>query len=99
MIEYPIANPEIVFREEDGEALLFDPKTGEIKLLNKTGSLIYKLCDGRHKREDMVKEIIENFEIEDEKRVRSDLDKFLKELQDKGFIGKEIGKRNEKRAL
>lgn len=89
MIEYSIANPEIVFREEDKEALLFDPKTGEIKLLNETGSFIYKLCDGRHKREDIVREIIENFEIDDEERVKGDLDRFLKGLQDKGYVGRE----------
>ena len=94
MMEYFIADPEIVFREEDGEGLLFDPKTGDIKLLNRVGSFIYKLCDGKHKREDIVKKIMENFEIDDRKKVRSDLDRFLKELQDKEFMRKEANKRS-----
>ena len=43
-----IANPSMVFREEeDDAALLFDPDTGTLHILNATAIAVWKLLDGK----------------------------------------------------
>lgn len=43
-----VANPKLVLREEGEEgAVLFDPDTGMVRLLNSTAAAIYGLIDGR----------------------------------------------------
>ena len=75
-----VANPEILFQEDEEEALLFHPTTGEIKLLNASGAFIYRLIDGQHSRDDILKQLIEAFEVSDTIAVAKDLDEFLQEM-------------------
>ena len=43
-----IRNPDVVLREEDPDgALLFNPDTNQIRILNATGLFIWKHCDGK----------------------------------------------------
>lgn len=42
-----IANPNMVFREEGDAALLFDPDTGAVWILNFTAVAVWKLLDGK----------------------------------------------------
>jgi hypothetical protein len=43
-----IANPNMVFREEEEDAaLLFDPETGVLHILNATAVAVWKLLDGK----------------------------------------------------
>jgi hypothetical protein len=51
------ANPKVVCRQEDEEALLFDPENGTIKLLNYTGYDIWKLCDGTRTLENITEKL------------------------------------------
>ena len=95
MSEFPKANPEIVYREEGEEALLFNPRTGDVKLLNPTGRFIFKLCDGRHSRADIADKMIESFDVDDSGRVRKDLSRFLKDLEHQGFVGTETKAKEE----
>ena len=54
----PIANPYVVFREEfDDWAVLFNPDTGCGFGLNPTGVCVWKLLDGEHTIDDLLKEI------------------------------------------
>ena len=44
-----IRNPDVVLREEDPSgALLFNPDTNQIRVINGTGLFIWKHCDGKH---------------------------------------------------
>ena len=78
------ANPDIVFREEGKEALLFDPDTGSIKVLNYVGKMIWKLLDGKNSKEDIQKKIEKKFSDVSSKQVGKDLDNFLKALEGYG---------------
>jgi len=43
-----IADPNLVLREEeDDAALLFDPETGSVRVLNATAVAVWKLLDGK----------------------------------------------------
>jgi len=90
MKEYYIVNPEIIFREEEEGAFLLDPNTGELKILNETGAFIFKLCDGKHTKEDIIKGVLREFEIDDEKELRKDVEVFLEELKEKRLVGLEL---------
>ena len=69
-----------VSRVVDGQALVLDTTRDEIRQLNEVGSLIWSmLLKSNHTREDILHEIITQFEISsDEASV--DLNAFLDEL-------------------
>ena len=84
---YYIINPGVVFREEEGGGILFNPDTGEVKLLNETGALIFKLCDGRHKEEDIVKKVLEVFNCSSREKVERDVKDFIREMLERKLVG------------
>jgi PqqD family protein of HPr-rel-A system len=85
--EKPVANPEIVFRKEGDEAILFNPTSGEVKLMNETAAFIYELLDGKHTRERIVALVMEKFDIQDREAVVSDVDAFLAEMREAQLAG------------
>ena len=82
----PLACKNIIFRQEEEEALLFNPDTGMIKVLNPTGVFTWKLCDGKHTRDDIISEILGNFEGEPREKIEQDVDKFLDELKNNNLV-------------
>jgi len=86
----PIANPTMVLREEfDDWAILFDPDTGDAFGLNPTSVFIYKLLDGRHSVEEIIKKVRENFEdVPDD--VDAHVNEFIKSLVERGYAGYEL---------
>ncbi|MDI6840876.1 MAG: PqqD family protein [bacterium] len=80
-----ISNPDIVFREEGDEALLFDPEKGTVKILNEVGTFIWRLCDGTRTKDDIAKEVECKYEA-DMKTIKEDLNKFIEKLEASGFI-------------
>lgn len=91
----PLANPMIVFREEfDDWAILFDPDTGNAFGLNPTSAFIWKLLDGSHTVDAIVKKVRETCQD-----VPADADKhikeFLKDLAERGYVGFEVSRTGE----
>jgi GeoRSP system PqqD family protein len=94
-------NPDVMWREEDEalaeaqEALDRGEDVGEVGTsvlfcggtmlsLNLLGTEVWKLCDGRS-IDDVVAELLPQFDIEEEV-LRTDVEAFLSELAEKGFI-------------
>ena len=76
-----IRNPDVVLREEDvNGALLFNPDTNQIKVLNATGLFIWRLCDGRLDLSAIVKALQESFENVPEDEAIKQVKKYLEEL-------------------
>lgn len=67
---------------EIGTSVLFSG--GSMVSLNMLGTEIWKLCEGRS-REEIVAELLEAYEV-DEDELRQDVDLFLDELTQKGFL-------------
>jgi len=57
-----VFNPGLVLREEEDGALLFDPETGEVRILNQSAAAICKLFDGRRSIAEIVTMLGESFE-------------------------------------
>ncbi len=94
-------NPNVMWREEDealagalealdrgedagevGTSVLFSG--GTMLSLNLLGTEIWKLCDGRSVA-GIVAELLREFEVEED-TLREDVEAFLDELAEKGFI-------------
>jgi hypothetical protein len=83
-----LCNPDVVLREEDESgALLFNPDTNQVKVLNATGLFIWKQFQSENSPDAVLKAITEAFEDVPEAQVTDDVAAFLNELLQTGFIG------------
>jgi SynChlorMet cassette protein ScmD len=85
--DQPLAKSLVVLREEfDDWAVLFDPDTAFGFGINPIGVFIWKLLDGQHSVEDILKELYDHCESvpdEAEQHVRG----FIQELVERGLAG------------
>jgi SynChlorMet cassette protein ScmD len=86
----PIANPQVVLREEsDNWALLFNPDTADVIVINPAGVTIWKMMNGKNDIEDILIEIKNCFsEVAEDAKEHVIL--FIKDLQKRGLVGFEI---------
>ena len=85
-----IRNPDVVLREEDEEGgLLFNPDTGQIRVINPTGLFIWQQCDGTRDLDEIATAMQEAFDQEapPADQLAEDLQTFVKEMAETGFIG------------
>jgi SynChlorMet cassette protein ScmD len=85
----PVANPMLVLREEfDDWAILFDPDTGDAFGMNPVSVFIWKRLDGKHSKQEILKELRQNCEDVPE-NAEQDVNDFLQELIKRGYAGYE----------
>ncbi len=87
-----LVNPDIVYREEEDGAFLFDPNTGELKCLSPMGSVIWLLCDGSLSLEQIEHGVSQKYPQIPLKTVCQELQSFLQELFDTGYLGYQLSK-------
>ena len=81
-------NPDVVIHEEDPDgALVFNPDTDQIRVLNQTGLFIWQLCDGSHDMQSLTSHIQESFDRVPEDQVSVQVEVFVDEMVTAGFIG------------
>ena len=83
---YPKVRDKIIFREIGEEGFIFNPDTGSMKVLNLIATFIWKLYNGKHSLEEIVKKIQKEFQGGAQNKVRKDLQFFLGVLKRDGFI-------------
>ena len=84
-----ICNPDVVLREEDEDgALLFNPDTNQVKVINNTALFIWKLCDGSRSLAEMIANLKEAFDEVPGDQVEKDVQDFIADMTGSGFIGK-----------
>jgi len=83
-----IRNPDVVLREEDADgALLFNPDTNQIRVLNTTGLFVWKLCDGSQGQPGFVAAMHESYDQVPEDQVTAQVAEYIDEMVAAGFIG------------
>lgn len=83
-----LRNPDVVFREEDEDgALLFNPDTNGIRVLNATGVFIWKLCDGTLDAQGIASRLDQEFEGVPPGEVVGQVQAFISEMVAAGYIG------------
>lgn len=68
------------------EAMLYDTNTDYIHVLNPAAQEIWKMLDGKHSRDDIVKHFIQNYSQEDEKKLKKDIEEAISNMLEKGVI-------------
>ncbi|MFH1993683.1 MAG: PqqD family protein [Pseudomonadota bacterium] len=81
-----IKNNNIVFREEDDGAFLFDPDTGNLKYLNKSAKETFLMIDGQNDSSQITNRLLKLYPDEDSEQVRNDVESFLQELLSNNFV-------------
>jgi hypothetical protein len=84
-----IQNPEVILREvdEDG-ALLFNPDTNRVRVVNRTGLFIWNLCEKGLDLPSILSELREAFDQVPEAEVPDQVTGYLSEMVRSGFIGR-----------
>jgi hypothetical protein len=81
----PRKGPLTASRVMDGEAVVFMPGKGQVRILNKLGTAVWELVDGERTVSEIVEEICKKYDVEREVAERDALE-FLKTLQDKELV-------------
>lgn len=79
--KYKIAPGKFVFREEDDGALVFNPDTGNIQALNRTGVIIWKSCIRGATISQLIKILKEKFVLKDDRKIKKDITLFIRRLK------------------
>ena len=81
-------NPDVVLREEDPDgALLFNPDTNQIRVLNTTGLFVWKLCDGSQDLPGIVAAMQESYDKVPEDQVADQVAEYVGDMVAAGFVG------------
>ncbi len=82
-----IRNPDVVLREEDPEgALLFNPDTNQIRVINATGLFIWKHCDGKKDLPTIIAAMKKVFDRVPDKEVETHANDFLDDMKVNCFL-------------
>ena len=81
-------NPDVVLREAGEEGtLLFNPDTGQVRVINATALFAWRRCDGAHTIGQIAAALADVYECDGRDEVLVDLRVFLAELARAGFVG------------
>jgi len=78
--------------DPDG-ALLFNPDTNQIRVINTTGLFIWKHCDGKKDLPAIIAALKETYDNIPVAEIETQVNDFLDDMKANGFIGKIIDKK------
>jgi len=81
----PKKSKNVAYRIIDNEAVIVIPEKGIVRVLNKVGSEIWELSDGKRKISEIVSFISDKFNISIEE-ANKDIVEFIQELVEKEMI-------------
>lgn len=85
-IFYPSVKDDLVLREEDDGAFIFDPIQDILQVLNETGVFVFKELNGKNSIDDIAKKVLSQYsevEVEDAKK---DVETFIEQMKGRGFL-------------
>ena len=84
-------NDHIVYREEEDGAFLFDPETGNLKYMNRSAKNIYLMLNGQNDTDRVIHNLRELYPDAGAKQIREDVEIFMQQLEENGFISASAG--------
>ena len=63
MISCPIRNPQLAWREIDGEVVIISPEDSQVHELNETAALVWKFADGERTIEEIAASLAAEYEV------------------------------------
>jgi len=85
----PRIKRDVVLREEDDGAFVFDPIEDTLRVVNETGSLIFAKMDGTRTIDEIIKEVTPLFTDTCEETIREDAERFIHDLALRGLLEEE----------
>jgi hypothetical protein len=79
-------NEEIVYREEADGAFLFDPDTGNLRYMNRSGREAFLMLKGDKDTKQVIDSMLELYPEVEPPRIQSDVEDFLEDLEESHFI-------------
>lgn len=76
----------IVMRDMGDETVLYNPETKAIHVLNKTSSMVWEYCDGKHSLEMIENKIIDKFDVSNVPYIKDDIRETLNQFSQLGLI-------------
>ena len=80
----PERRSDVICREEEFGAIIFDPQAGRMHKLNQDGYTIWNLCDGETDLDAIVKTL--TGQGEDPEEVKKAVEAFLKDMEERNLI-------------
>lgn len=81
----PIINTEIIWRQLDDNAVIVSPRSGEVRVLNAVGTIIWRMLTDNHSVPEIVDHLADNYQVMPI-QAEQDVVLFLQELHDRGLI-------------
>ncbi|MFO7536624.1 MAG: PqqD family protein [Chloroflexota bacterium] len=81
----PTVTNEIIWRQLDDNAVIVSPQTGEVRVLNEVGTLIWQMLTDRHSVADIVNHLANNYQVTPQ-QAQQDVALFLQELHERGLV-------------
>ncbi len=82
----PLKKEQIVIRDIGDEAVLYNPETKAIHVLNKTSSMVWEYCDGKHSLKMIENKIMEKFNVSNTQYVKDDIREIISQFSELGLI-------------
>lgn len=83
--QIPYRNENLVWRVLDDGVVVVSPQQGQVRVLNRVGTTIWELIDGRHTITDLETALVEQYDVSLEQAGR-DLQSFLADLTERGLL-------------
>ena len=82
----PSVKDDIVLREEDDGAFLFDPIQDFFQALNETGVFVFKQLNGKNTIDDIVNKILSQYSDIELDAAKKDVEVFIEQMKGRGFL-------------
>ena len=77
---------DIVYREEDDGAFLFDPDTGDLRYMNRSGRETFLMLKGDNDIAQVINSMLELYPEVEPIQMQKDVEDFLEDLEESHFI-------------
>jgi len=90
MTTCPMRNPQLAWREIDGEIVIISPEDSQVHELNETAALVWKHADGAQTVEEIAAEIAAEFDVTSESAQR-DVAELIAQLAERQLLTDVVG--------
>jgi hypothetical protein len=90
MMICPRRNPQLAWREIDGEIVIISPEDSQVHELNETAALVWMRADGAQSVEEIAADIAAEFDVSCE-AARKDVAELIAQLEEKQLLMTAVG--------
>ena len=85
LIMNPKVRKDLYVRTLGDEDVVYDKENGRVHFMNQTAKFIFEYCDGTHSKEEIIKGLLDRYDVSREK-AEEDVIKVLKDMEDNKIL-------------